>query len=124
MLQTVRLLMLFEAMTFVMAALVHSGKFVGGYQHYEARIAETVIAVVLLLGLLFSWLRPDWARLAAMGAQGAALFGTLIGISTIIVGMGPRTAPDVIYHIAIIIVLAFGLALARRIQPGEDVSSE
>lgn len=114
MLQTVRLLMLFEAMTFVTAALVHSGKFVGGYQHYEARIAETVIAVVLLLGLLFSWLRPAWGRLAAVGAQGAALFGTLIGIVTVIVGVGPRTVPDVIYHIAIMIVLVFGLALAFR----------
>jgi hypothetical protein len=45
---TIRLLMLFEAATFVAACLIHSGWLVAGYQHPQARIAEGVIALALL----------------------------------------------------------------------------
>ena len=110
----IRLLLLFEAMTFIAAALIHAGRVVPGYAHQNARIAETVIAIVLLLGLLFTFLRPQWARLAATWAQSVALAGTLIGLFTIIVGVGPRTVPDVIYHVAIIMVLGVGIWMARQ----------
>ncbi|MGQ0810691.1 MAG: hypothetical protein ACT4OO_05640 [Nitrospiraceae bacterium] len=35
--------------------------------------------------------------------------GTLVGVFTIIVGVGPRTTPDVVYHLAIVAVLFWGL---------------
>jgi hypothetical protein len=118
--QSTLFFMLFEAVTFIAAALVHAGVLVGGYEHREARIAESVIAVVLLLGSLFAGLRPQWTRAAGLAAQGFALVGTLVGIATIAIGIGPRTTPDVVYHIGIVIVLIFGLAAAaraRRITP-------
>jgi hypothetical protein len=106
--------MLFEAVTFMAAALVHAGVLVDGYEHREARIAESVIAAVLLLGSTLAGLRPQWTRAAGLAAQGFALLGTLVGIVTIAVGIGPRTAPDVVYHAGIVIVLVFGLAAAAR----------
>lgn len=108
-----------EAGAFALAALVHAGILATGYEHREARIAETVIAVVLLAGLAATWLWPARARLAAIAAQGFALLGTLIGIVTIIAGPGPRTVPDIVYHPVMVALLALGLTWAmRRRTPG------
>lgn len=114
MVRTVRLYLLLEAAAFAAAALVHSGFGFTGYEHREARIAEAVIATVLLAGLAASWIRPAWTRGAALAAQGFGLLGTLVGIFTIAVGVGPRTVPDIIYHAAIVIVLISGLIVAAR----------
>lgn len=114
MIRKIRILMLFEAATFVAASLIHSGVLIAGYEHQKARIAEGVIATVLLVGAAFTWIRPAWTRQAGLGAQGFALFGTLVGIFTIILGVGPRTVPDVAYHLAIVVVLVWGLMFAKR----------
>lgn len=112
--QTIRLFLFFEAAIFVVAALVHSGVFVRGYEHQAARVAESVIAAVLLAGLALSWVTPAWTRRIGMVAQGFALLGTLVGLLTIAIGVGPRTVPDIIYHVAIVAVLIWGLVAARR----------
>ena len=110
----IRLFMLCEAATFVAASLIHSGFLIGGYEHQQARIGEGVIAVVLMTGLVVTWLRPAWTRGVGLAAQGFALLGTLVGIFTIVVGVGPRTAPDIIYHTGIVVVLLWGLTVAAR----------
>ncbi|HEX7049058.1 MAG TPA: hypothetical protein VF188_02510 [Longimicrobiales bacterium] len=112
--RTIRRFLLIQAVIFLAAALVHAGVLVRGYEHRAARIAESVIAAVLFLGLLASWLRPAWTRAAGVVAQGFALLGTCVGLFTIAVGVGPRTVPDVAYHVAIIVVLAWGLGVAWR----------
>jgi hypothetical protein len=106
--------MLAEAATFIVAASVHAGLLTSGYEHREARIAETVIAVVLLVAAVWVWIRPASARAAGLAAQGFALVGTLVGIFTIIIGIGPRSVLDVVYHVAIVAVLAWGLVNAWR----------
>ena len=111
--QTIRFFLLVEAATFIIAALIHMGFFVTGYEHRQARVAESVIAGVLFGGLLLSLFMSDWTRNVAIVVQLFALLGTLIGIMTIIVGIGPRTVPDVVYHVAITVVLAVGIAVAR-----------
>lgn len=73
-----------------------------------------MIGGVLLLGLLLSLLRSDWTRPVAIGAQGFALLGTIVGLVTIAIGVGPRTVPDLVYHLLIIAALAWGLAVAWR----------
>ena len=113
MMQTMRLFLFGEASTFVVAALIHFGVLFGGYQHREAGIAESVIGAVLLAGLALTWIRPQALQAIAIAAQGFALLGTLVGIFTIVVGVGPRTLPDVIYHLAIVMVLASGLITAN-----------
>jgi heme A synthase len=112
-----RLLLGFEAATFLAAAAVHFGLLLDGYGHRRAGTAETVIAVVLLAGLALSFATPPGVRNAAIGAQAFAALGVLVGLFTIAVGVGPRTVPDVAYHLAILAVLAGGLAAARRDGP-------
>lgn len=105
--QTIRIFMLFEAATFSAAALIHSGMLVAGYEHHKARIAEGVITIVLLAAVASTWVRPAWTRRAGLAARLFALVGTLIGVFTIIVGVGPRTLPDIAYHAAIVAVLVW-----------------
>jgi hypothetical protein len=109
--RAVRSLMIFEAATFLMAAAIHAGFFVDGYAHREARIAETIIAAVLLAGAALASF-PRLARRAALAAQGFALALTFVGIGTIIAGIGPRSFADVLYHVAIVVVLIYGLVMA------------
>ena len=111
---TIRAFLLFEAATFILAALIHAGHFFDGYEHFEAHVAETVIAIVLGIALLVSWLKPTRTRAAGLLGQGFALLGTLVGLFTIGVGVGPRTVPDVVYHVAIVLILVWGLLVARR----------
>jgi hypothetical protein len=116
---TIRILLLVEAATFVVASLIHSGWLVAGYQHHQARIAEGVIAVVLLAAVVVSWIHPAWTRRSGLAGQAFALLGTLVGVFTIVVGVGPRTMPDVVYHVGIIVLLALGLRATARWRAGE-----
>lgn len=109
-----RLFLLLEASTFVAAAAIHFGAVLEGYGHRKAGIAETVIAVVLLAGLALTWMRPPWPRRATIGAQAFAVLGVLVGLFTIAVGVGPRTVPDVAYHLGILVVLVLGLTISVR----------
>lgn len=112
-----RTFLAFEAAAFGVAALTHFGVLFDGYQHHDAAIAESIITLVLLAGLAVSLVRPELTRTAALGAQGFALALTCVGIFTIIVGVGPRTVADVVYHIGIVGVLIWGLLTARSTWP-------
>ncbi|HEX3270304.1 MAG TPA: hypothetical protein VHR15_06620 [Ktedonobacterales bacterium] len=111
---TIRLFLLIEGVSFLAAGLVHRGVFITGYAHQQASIAETTIAVVLLIGLGLTWIWPGQTRLIGLVAQAFALLGTLIGVFTIAIGVGPHTAPDIAYHIIILAVLTVGLVVAAR----------
>ncbi len=73
-----------------------------------------MIAVVLLVGLVLTWIRPGSTRGVGLAAQAFALLGTLVGIFTIAIGVGPRTAPDIVYHVGIVVLLVSGLVVAVR----------
>lgn len=110
----IRLLLLVEALAFAGAASIHFGLLFHGYEHSKAGTAESVIAALLVTGLILTFLLSAATRIIAVLAQLLALIGTLIGIFTVIIGIGPRTLPDVTYHIAILIVLIWGLLRTRR----------
>ncbi len=110
----IRLFLVSEAATFIVAALVHFGLLINGYEHRAAGTGESVIAAVLLVGFALTWIRPKLTRQAGLGAQAFGLLGTLVGIFTIAIGVGPRTVPDVAYHVAIVAVLVWGLVVAKR----------
>ncbi len=115
----IRLFLLLEGLSFVLAGQVHYGTIVGGYEHPQAAIAESVIGSVLLAGLGLTWVWPERTREIGLATQGFALLGTLVGAFTIAVGVGPRTAPDIAYHLAILGALAWGLSVAVRApRPG------
>jgi hypothetical protein len=98
--------------------VIHFGGLVEGYSHQRAGTAETVIAAVLLAGLALSWAPSPGLRIAAGAAQAVAILGVLVGLFTIAIGVGPRTAPDIAYHVGILAVLMLGLLLALRIKGG------
>jgi len=112
--QTIQRFLLVEAAGFLLASLCHFGVLVHGYEHGRAAIAESTIAAVLLIGLGLTLLWPARTRLIGLIAQGFALLGTLVGLFTIAVGIGPRTVPDLAFHVGIVIVLVGGLTVAAR----------
>ena len=109
-----RVFMAIEAGTFCLAATIHFGRLMSGYGHRKAAIAESMIAFVLLVGLAFTWIRATSARMVGLAVQLFALLATFVGIFTMAIGVGPRTAPDVAYHVGIVIVLVCGLIVAAR----------
>jgi hypothetical protein len=109
-----RLLLLAEAAVFAVAASVHFGAFLDGYDHRKAGIAETVITVVLLLGLLATWSGTAESASAAIAAQVFAILGVCVGLFTIAVGVGPRTVLDVVYHVTLLAGLILGLRSSSR----------
>ena len=108
-----RLFLLLEAATFLVAAAIHAGALADGHTHHDAAIAESLIAIVLIAALGLGWTRHPWPLRFAVIAQAFALAGVLVGLFTIAIGVGPRTVPDVAYHVAILGVLAAGLAVCR-----------
>jgi hypothetical protein len=69
-----------------------------------------VTALVPLTAAVSTWIRPASTRTAGLAGPAFALLGTLIGVFTIAVSVGPRTAPDILYHIAMI----WGLIITKR----------
>jgi hypothetical protein len=116
--QTMRRFLLVEAVGFLMAALCHFGVLVAGYQHQAAGTAEMTIAVVLLLGLAMSYIWPGQTRLSGLGAQAFALLGTMVGTYLVVIGVGPSTVPDLVYHVAMLALLGRGLFVAARTHAG------
>jgi hypothetical protein len=112
--RAIRLFLLLEGVSFLVAGLIHFGVLVEGYQHRAAAVAETSIAVVLLVGWGLTWVWPGQSRAIGLATQAFALLGTLVGLFTIAIGVGPRTLPDVTYHVAIVAVLVWGLTTAAR----------
>jgi hypothetical protein len=105
-----------EALSFLAAALLHSGRLLEGHAHSKAATAETVIGTVLLGGLLVSLANGPATRMAGLAAQGFALLGTCVGILTIAIGIGPRTLLDAGLHTAFVALLAAGLLRAWRMD--------
>jgi hypothetical protein len=116
---TTRLFLLLEAAAFIAASLTHFGILVDGYKHRQAGTAESLIGIVLLAGWLATFIRRSWTNRIALAVQTFALVGTLVGIFTIVVGVGPRTVPDLVYHACIVIVLLSGLAVTIRARTTE-----
>ena len=112
----IKFFLIIEILGFAGAALVHFGIFVNGYEHEKARIAESVIAIILLIGLIIILLNPERLKTTSYIVQGFALFGTLIGVFTIIVGVGPQSFPDKIYHVCISTILITGLILTAKLN--------
>jgi hypothetical protein len=112
----IRTFMLVQAATFLLAATFHFGVLVQGYADSRAGIAESVIASVLLAGLIATWIRPAGIRRIGLASQGFALAGTLVGLFTIAIGIGPRTVPDLVIHAAMVAELVAGLAVTYPLR--------
>lgn len=77
----------------------------------RAAIPEALIALVLTIGAATVFAIPKRAWVVAVGAHAFAVVGVLVGLFTIAIGVGPRTVPDVAYHMAVLAVLLAGLVV-------------
>lgn len=111
-----RVLIAVSALSLIVASLIHLEVLFQGYGHQDAGTAEAVIGAVMLIGLPFTLLSGRSGWLAGVALLAFGLAGTLIGVFTIIVGVGPRTVPDIIYHVVLLTLLVLGLLLAWRIR--------
>jgi hypothetical protein len=111
--ERIRFFLGLEALIFLTAALIHFGVLFDGYRDQGAGIAESVICGVLLLGLIASWMRPEWTRRAGIAVQGFALLGTFVGLTLLLV-VGPRPVLDVTIHVLMVVVLIVGLVVTVR----------
>jgi len=112
--QMVRVILLIEAVAFLIAGAIHSGLFVFIDTHRQAAIAESIIGIVLLIGFGLSWVWSAQTRLIGLVAQTFAAFGTMVGLFTIAVGVGPRSVGDIVFHLAILAVLGWGIIVTAR----------
>jgi len=110
----IRTFLLVQAATFLFAATFHFGVLVQGSADVRAGIPESVIATVLLAGFLATWMRRGAIRGIGLAVQGFGLAGTLVGLFTILIGIGPRTLPDLVIHAAMLAELVLGLIVAYR----------
>lgn len=112
----IRLFLLIQGASLILAALVHFGVLASGYEHQPAGTAETVIGCVLLAALALTLLLPAAGRRIGLLAQAFALLGTCVGIFTIIIGVGPQTTADILYHVVLVTLLVAGLVVTWRLQ--------
>jgi hypothetical protein len=108
----VQLFLAVQAVVFAFAAGAHFG-IVGNRDDPAASTAESVIAIVLVTGLVLSLVNPLMTRTYALAAQGFALLGTLVGF-TLVLTVGPTTAFDVTMHAIMLALLVTGLAVTYR----------
>ena len=112
--QTIRTLLIVQVALFAFAALTHFGMIGSSHRHPPAGTAESVIGTVLLIGLLSTWMTPSSIRSIAIAVQAFGLLGTLVGIATIIVGIGPRSMLDIVFHTSMTVALVTGLIVTSK----------
>lgn len=110
--RVIRALLLLEAATFAIAAVIHA--VVLAPADPQAATEESVITIGLLIGLALSWAGLLSVSTIGMLWQAFALFGTLVGFVTIATDVGAVSVPEIAYHGGIAVVLVVGLRLAAR----------
>jgi hypothetical protein len=108
----IQIFLAIQTAVFAFAAGAHFGV-VGNRDDPAAGTAESVIAIVLVTGLLLSLVNPALTRTYALAVQGFALLGTMVGF-TLVLTVGPTTAFDVTMHSLMLALLVSGLAVTYR----------
>jgi hypothetical protein len=122
----IRILVAFEAVTFLVAASLHLGVTLP-FGLSEPRILPAAIAEglagIFCTGSAFAVLsRKPWAWYAAVAANVLALFGVLLGVWALASGYGPSTNLNGFYHRMVLaaLVACIVLLLTPAGQAGLD----
>lgn len=113
--QKLRLTISFQILLFMLGALSHAGYLPFSYPHFQARTAESIIAVILTLGLAATFTEIPRRHRITITTQLISLLGTLAGAVMIGIGVGPHTSFDYILHTVMIIL--FIAVLKMLLQP-------
>ena len=109
--------MLVEAAILCVAAALHFGLWaVRGEQAPNSAIGELIVAVALVCGAVVVLAGTPHARLLAFVVTGFALLGVIAGLTAIALDLAPRTIPDLVCYLVIMVVLliSFGVLMSRR----------
>ncbi len=116
--RAVSVLIVLEAATFLVAALLHTGVPVPlGLAVLEepvivpATIVEGLCGFFLAIGAYAIFTHRSWAWTAAFSAHVFSVLGVLLGIFALSVGAGPRTDLNDVYHRVVLVALLVGLGL-------------
>ncbi len=109
----ITVLMVAEAVTFLLAALLHLGIPLGFSEPriLPAAIVEGLCGLFLAVSTYTVLARTTWAWGAALAAHLVAVAGVLLGIISLALGAGPSTVANTIYHRVILGVLVVVLVL-------------
>jgi fluoride ion exporter CrcB/FEX len=109
----ITVLMVAEAVTFLLAALLHLGIPVGLSEPriIPAAIVEGLCGLFLAVSTYAVVARTTWAWGSALAANLFAIAGVLLGITALALGAGPSTEANTIYHRVILGVLIVVLVL-------------
>jgi hypothetical protein len=118
----ITVLMVGEAVTFLLAALLHLGIPLGFSEPriIPAAIVEGLCGLLLAVSAYAVVARMTWAWGAALAANLFAVAGVLLGITALALGAGPSTEANTIYHRVILGVLVVVLVLL--VTPGARVA--
>jgi len=109
----ISVLMVAEAVTFLLAALLHLGVPLGFSEPriIPAAIVEGLCGLFLAVSLYGVVARTRLAWGAALAAHLFAVAGVLLGIASLALGLGPSTVANTIYHRVILGILIVVLLL-------------
>ena len=122
----IRVLLVVEAATFLVASLLHLGALrplataLGEPVIPQAGIPEGVIGLVLVIGAVAAFSGRVGGRPTFIATQAFALLGTLVGMFALASGAAPRTDANDLYHRAILVALVVTLVLS--VLPGRRAS--
>ena len=118
---TIRTLTLVDAITFLIAAVLHTGTRIPlGFavlaqpRIVPATIVEGTAGVLLGIAAYGLFQYKSWGWTAAVTAHVFSILGVLTGMVALAMGRGPRTESNDIYHRVILVVLVAGLFLLTR----------
>ena len=90
----------------------------------KAGTAESVIGIVLLVGLVLTWLRLNQRAGSAWQFKRSRCLERWLVSSRFAIGVGPRTAPDIAYNVSIVVVVVCGLVVTARARAGSTARAD
>jgi hypothetical protein len=103
-----------NAALFFFGAVQHAGIAIGSFSEpriVPAALVETLCGLALAWGVIAIAMGAQSARRTAVITNLIALFGVLLGIASLSLGAGPRTASNDLYHGIMLILIAGALVL-------------
>ncbi len=126
---TVRVLVVVQAVIYLLAASLHLGlqtplAAINLPPILPAAIVEGSIGIFMVVVAVALFTRRPWAWTTTLVAHSYALLGVLVGVLTLsgVFSGGPAsTSHDIYYHMIMLLLIAFGIAFLR--SPGGDPPS-
>ena len=114
-LATIRVLVAFEAVTFLVAAALHLGLLLPFGLAEQPMLPAGIVegfAGLFCAGSIYAIVtHQPWAWYAAMVANSFALSGVLLGMWSLASGYGPNTDLNGVYHLMMLVVLVACIVL-------------